>query len=110
MPATRRRKAPRRTVSTAAREEARPDRLARALFAFFFASGACSLVYEVVWLRLAMAHFGVAAVLVSIVLSVFMAGLALGSWQSGRWARAKGEVPVAVPLRAYAVAEAVIGA
>ncbi|OLD93386.1 MAG: hypothetical protein AUG80_20795 [Candidatus Rokubacteria bacterium 13_1_20CM_4_68_9] len=49
-------------------------------FGFFVISGFCSLVYEVVWLRLAMAGFGVTTPFVSIVLSVFMAGLALGSW------------------------------
>ena len=56
-------------------------------FAFFFLSGYCSLVYEVVWLRLAMARFGVTTPLVSIVLSLFMAGLALGSWLAGRISR-----------------------
>src|SRR5881409_1055503 len=53
-------------------------------FGFFVISGFCSLVYEVVWLRLAMAAFGVTTPFVSIVLSVFMAGLALGSWAAGR--------------------------
>jgi spermidine synthase len=54
---------------------------------FFFLSGFCGLVYQVVWLRLAMADFGVVTPLVSIVLSVFMAGLALGSWAGGRLVR-----------------------
>lgn len=79
-------------------------------FAFFVVSGFCSLIYEVVWLRLAMASFGVTTPLVSIVLSVFMAGLALGSFGGGRLARrleaGKGS---ALPLRLYAVAELVIG-
>ena len=56
-------------------------------FGLFLVSGFCSLVYEVVWLRLAMASFGVTTPLVSIVLSVFMAGLALGSWAVGRLSR-----------------------
>src|SRR5262249_5222150 len=38
---------------------------------------------EVVWTRLAMAHFGVTTTVVSVVLAVFMAGLALGSWIAG---------------------------
>ena len=42
---------------------------------------------RVVWLRPAMPAFGVITPLVSIVLSVFMAGLALGSWSGGRLAR-----------------------
>ena len=79
-------------------------------FAFFIVSGFCSLIYEVVWLRLAMASFGVTTPLVSIVLSVFMAGLALGSFGGGRLARrleaGKGAV---LPLRLYAVAELAIG-
>jgi spermidine synthase len=61
----------------------------RAYFAFFFLSGFCSLVCEVVWLRLAMAKFGVTTPLVSIVLSLFMGGLALGSWLAGRLFRAR---------------------
>lgn len=48
-------------------------------FGFFLVSGFCGLVYEIVWLRLAMAKFGVTTPMISIVLSVFMAGLALGS-------------------------------
>lgn len=51
-------------------------------FLFFFISGFCSILYEIVWLRLAMAQFGVTTALVSIVLSMFMAGLGLGSWAS----------------------------
>jgi spermidine synthase/MFS family permease len=56
-------------------------------FLFFLVSGACSLVYEVIWLRLCMAAFGTTAPAQSAVLSMFMAGLALGSWQGGRLAR-----------------------
>src|SRR5271157_3274375 len=37
-------------------------------FFFFFISGFCSILYEIVWLRLAMAQFGVTSALVSIVL------------------------------------------
>jgi spermidine synthase len=72
-------------------------------FLFFLVSGFCSLVYQVVWLRLAMAGFGVTAPMVSIVLSTFMAGLALGSWGAGRLAR-RASSP-ALPLRLYALAE-----
>jgi spermidine synthase len=56
-------------------------------FGFFFLSGFCSLVYQVVWLRAAMASFGVTTPMISIVLSIFMAGLALGSWAGGRLVR-----------------------
>jgi predicted membrane-bound spermidine synthase len=82
----------------------------RFLFAFFVVSGFTSLVYEVVWLRLAMASFGVTTPFVSIVLSVFMGGLALGSLAAGRLARGSTALPPARDLRLYALAEAVVGA
>lgn len=78
-------------------------------FGFFFLSGFCSLVCEVVWLRLAMAQFGVVTPLVSTVLSVFMAGLALGSWGAGRLVTRAQGAGARVPLRLYALAELVIG-
>ena len=52
-------------------------------FLFFLVSGFCSILYEIVWLRLSMAQFGVTTALVSIVLSMFMAGLGLGLVGSG---------------------------
>jgi spermidine synthase len=87
----------------------------RELFlSLFFVSGFCSVLYELVWLRLAMAQFGVTTAMVSIVLSVFMAGLGLGSWASGEWLRRRGDglgVPgLGVPaLRLYALIELLIG-
>jgi len=79
----------------------------RWFFLFFFVSGFCSLLYEVVWLRLAMAKFGVTSALLSIVLSMFMAGLGLGAWGSGRLIRNSGFDRQA--LRLYALAELLIG-
>lgn len=79
----------------------------RWFFAFFLVSGLCSLVYQVVWLRVAMAQFGVTTPQVSIVLSVFMAGLALGSVLAGRLARGYAAAP-RVALRLYAFSELVI--
>ena len=78
-------------------------------FAFFFSSGACSLVFEVIWLRLAMAKFGVTTPLVSIVLSLFMAGLAIGSGFAGRLDRMLPDRPANRFLRLYALSEMVIG-
>lgn len=76
---------------------------------FFFLSGLCSLVYELVWLRLAMAKFGVTTALVSIVLSVFMAGLGAGSWIAG-WATRRYGPRIKFPaLRLYGVIELLIG-
>ena len=76
-------------------------------FTFFVISGFCSLLYEVVWLRLAMASFGVTTAMASIVLSMFMAGLGLGSWATGRLMRRR-PAP-ANALRKYAVAELLVG-
>ncbi len=78
-------------------------------FLFFLLSGFCSLVYEVVWLRLAMAMFGVTTPLVSIVLSVFMAGLGLGSWGGGIVLRRLKVSGGATPLRLYGLTEILIG-
>jgi predicted membrane-bound spermidine synthase len=77
---------------------------------FFFVSGLCGLVYEVVWLRLAMASFGVTTPFVSIVLSVFMAGLAIGSALGGRIMRARANASARDDLRLYAAIELAIGA
>jgi len=81
----------------------------RRFFLFFLISGFCSLVYEVVWLRLAMARFGVTTPMVSIVLSVFMAGLGIGSWAGGALMRRLGRSRAAAPLRLYGVLELLIG-
>jgi hypothetical protein len=43
-------------------------------FLFFFVSGFCSILYELIWLRLAMAQFSITTALVSIDLTMFMAG------------------------------------
>src|SRR6185437_665785 len=52
---------------------------------FFFVSGFCSLVYQVVWTRLAFASFGIITPVLSVVISVFMLGLSLGSWAGGKF-------------------------
>ena len=78
-------------------------------FVFFFVSGFCSLLYELIWLRLSMAQFGVTTALTSIVLSVFMAGLGLGSWLAGGFIRRHGDGLKFPPLRLYALLELLIG-
>lgn len=78
-------------------------------FVFFLVSGFSSLIYQVVWLRQVMAEFGVTTPSISIVLSVFMAGLGLGSWGAGHLAdRLAGRSAVAF-LRLYGLTELVIG-
>src|SRR5581483_7939743 len=76
---------------------------------FFFISGLCSIVYELVWLRLAMAKFGVTSALVSIVLSVFMAGLGAGSWLAGVAVQRYRDRIKFSPLRLYGIIELLIG-
>ena len=62
-----------------ARERKTATASLRWCFGFFVVSGFCGLVYEVVWLRLAMASFGVTTALASIVISMFMAGRRWGA-------------------------------
>jgi spermidine synthase len=78
-------------------------------FGLFFVSGFCSILYEIIWVRLAMAQFGVTTALVSIVVSAFMIGLGLGSWISGYLTR-RYEGKIKFPaLRLYAATELLIG-
>src|SRR4029453_13728723 len=77
-------------------------------FVFFFVSGFCSLVYQVVWLRLAMAAFGVTPPFVSCCPSSWPDS----RWVAGAWAGSVGRLEQAeprCPLRFYALAEAGIG-
>lgn len=78
--------------------------LVAAVFVFFFVSGACGLVYQVVWTRKLVLLFGTTAYAVSTVLTVFFLGLGLGSFWGGRFADRTGN-----PLRAYGVMEVAIG-
>src|SRR4051794_3640455 len=56
-----------------------------------------------------MANFGVTTPMVSIVLSVFMTGLGLGSWLGGRLIKRYEHSSPAVPLRLYGTLELIIG-
>jgi spermidine synthase len=78
-------------------------------FSFFFVSGFCSILYELVWLRLAMAQFAVTSALISIVLSAFMIGLGFGSWGAGRYIRNRKSLSRIPALRLYALTELLIG-
>jgi predicted membrane-bound spermidine synthase len=73
-------------------------------FLFFF-SGACALVYQVLWLRTLGWVFGVTVYAASAVWAMFMAGLALGSIGAGFAADR-----VRDPLRWFGVTEVLIGA
>ena len=78
------------------------------LFALFVLSGFCGLLYQVVWLRLAFAAFGIVTPVLSVVISVFMVGLALGSWGGGALSRSIG-IRKPSPLWLYGAVEALIG-
>ena len=52
---------------------------------FFFVSGVTGLIYEVVWTRLLTRVMGNTHYSIATVLTIFMAGLALGSYLGGRW-------------------------
>src|SRR5579863_930489 len=78
-------------------------------FVFFLVSGFCSILYELIWLRLAMAQFGVTTPLVSTVLSMFMAGIGLGSWAAGHIAHSTQDRNNNRPLKLYGLCELLIG-
>jgi spermidine synthase len=70
----------------------------------FFVSGASSLIYQVVWVRMLVLVFGTSVFAVSTVLAAFMAGLALGSAWFGRRIDRQSDA-----LRVYAWLELGIG-
>ena len=71
----------------------------------FFFSGACALIYEVVWTRLLTVVIGNTVFSVTAVLTVLMAGLALGGRIAGGVIDRK-RIPL---IRSYAAIEAVLG-
>jgi spermidine synthase len=79
------------------------------LFFLFFASGFCALLYQTVWTRLAFASFGIIAPVLSVVLSIFMLGLAGGAWIGGRVISPLQKRTGWSPLVFYAATEFVIG-
>ena len=70
----------------------------------FFASGACGLIYQQLWLRQLSLVFGVTIYAVSTVLAAFFGGLALGSVLAGRWTARTNR-----PLHWYGVVEILVG-
>ncbi len=70
------------------------------LCALFFLSGIAGLLFETLWFRQAGLAFGNSVWASSLVLSSFMAGLALGNGLAARFAGR-----LALPLRAYAALE-----
>jgi spermidine synthase len=72
--------------------------------AFFFGSGACGLLYQIVWTRKLVLLFGTTSYAVSTVLSIFFLGLAIGSIWGGRLADKHER-----PLHLYGIFEIIIG-
>ncbi len=70
----------------------------------FFASGFSGLVYQVIWVRELVLVFGATTFAVSTVLTVFMGGLAAGSFYCGRRSE-----KITRPLRLYGLLEIGIG-
>lgn len=78
--------APIQTIASTHTVASENQRLQRSVFfLFFFLSGFSSLVYQVVWTRLAFASFGIITPVFSVIISVFMLGLSIGSWAGGRF-------------------------
>lgn len=81
------------------------SRLAFVLIAsLFVASGLVSLIYQIVWTRILVLVFGSTTFATATVLSVFMGGLALGSFAAGRLSRG-----LPRPFLWYGILEGVIG-
>ena len=74
------------------------------ILALFFVSGFAGLIYESVWSHYVKLFLGHAAYAQTLVLVVFMGGLAFGAWLCARVAGR-----VANPLRLYAMVELAIG-
>ena len=70
----------------------------------FFVTGATSLIFEVVWVRLLLLSLGTTPAAMGVVLSAFMGGMGLGSWLAGRVF-----IRRLAPLAVYAGLEAWIG-
>jgi spermidine synthase len=79
------------------------------IFLLFLVSGFCGLLYQVVWVRMAYASFGVITPVLSVVVSVFMLGLALGSWAGGKWIAGLQEKFRVSAIVLYALTELFIG-
>lgn len=80
-------------------------RLERALLMLFVASGFAGLVYQTIWTHYLGLTLGHAAYAQTLVLAIFMGGMAAGAWvvsaRGGRWSGL---------IRAYAIVELIIGA
>lgn len=77
----------------------------KSVILLFFASGCTALIYQITWIRMLRYIFGNTVFAVSTVLTVFMAGLAIGGYLIGRWIDR-----IDRPLSLYGLMEFLIGA
>lgn len=82
----------------------RDNKLFLIVLMFFFVSGACGLLYQIVWTRKLVLLFGTTSYAVSTVLCIFFLGLAIGSLWGGRLADTNPR-----PMRLYGIFEIIIG-
>src|SRR3954471_13654555 len=75
-----------------------------ALYVLFIASGFAGLIYESIWTQYLKLFLGHAAYAQSLVLVVFMGGMAAGAAWCARWSARRAQ-----PLLAYALVEAIVG-
>src|SRR5712692_2850422 len=81
------------------------SRIPRSVFFLLFTvSGFTGLIYESIWSHYLKLFLGHAAYAQTLVLALFMGGMAIGSWLCSRWSAGWGNL-----LRGYAVAEGLIG-
>ena len=73
------------------------------LYGIFFVSGFCGLIYESIWSHYLKMLLGHAAYAQAVVLVVFVGGLAIGAWLTGRVSER-----IRRPVRAYALVEAIV--
>lgn len=71
----------------------RSVKLTSVLSFIFFFSGFAALMYQVAWQRLLTVHYGVGAISITLIVSVYMFGLGLGALCGGFWAeRSKNKI------------------
>src|SRR5882672_1332072 len=81
------------------------SRIPRSVFFLLFTvSGFAGLIYESIWSHYLKLFLGHAAYAQTLVLALFMGGMAIGSWLCSRWSQSWKNL-----LRGYALAEALIG-